>query len=152
MTPPLGFKARVGSLICTGRGVPDRVPEIHLLYDTFAGVYGQHTSQLLSHMPVSAEVGCWTERKTYYLPVRCTNHSATATGIIDDNNLLLGKIITQECIPVGCVPPALYHTWGSLSRGVSVQGGLCPGGSLFRDTPTPQGTLDQAARPCEQNE
>ena len=53
----------------------------------------------------------------------------------------------QECIPVGCVPPARYRTvgvpiWGvcvrgSVSRGVSVQGslcpgGLCPGGSLSR--------------------
>ena len=56
----------------------------------------------------------------------------------------------QECIPVGCVPPALYRRGGvfvqggSLSRGVSVRGervcpgslskgGLCPGGgSLSR--------------------
>ena len=30
----------------------------------------------------------------------------------------------QECIPVGCVPPALYRTAG----GVFLQGGLCPGG------------------------
>ena len=30
-------------------------------------------------------------------------------------------------IPVGCVPPALYRTGGSLSRGL-FQGGLCPGG------------------------
>ena len=39
----------------------------------------------------------------------------------------------QECIPVGCVPPARYHTGGSLSggvcvQGVCVQGSLCPGG------------------------
>ena len=36
--------------------------------------------------------------------------------------------LTQECIPVGCVPSACYRTWGglgpggSLSRGVSVWG------------------------------
>ena len=35
----------------------------------------------------------------------------------------------QECIPVGCVPPAVYCTWGSLSRGVPVHGGLCLWGS-----------------------
>ena len=28
----------------------------------------------------------------------------------------------QECIPVGCVPPALYRTEGSLSGGASVRG------------------------------
>ena len=40
----------------------------------------------------------------------------------------------QECIPVGCVPPALYRTGGlcpggGLSKG-SLSGGLCQGGSL----------------------
>ena len=44
--------------------------------------------------------------------------------------------IKQECIPVGCVLPVLYHTGeGPLSgrvcvRGVYVQGGLCRGDSL----------------------
>ena len=51
--------------------------------------------------------------------------------------------IIQECIPVGCEPPAAVATTrcqyqgdlssGGLSpRGASVQGGLCPGGSLYR--------------------
>ena len=39
-------------------------------------------------------------------------------------------MVKQECIPVGCVPPVLYHTGGvsvqgqCLSGGVSVQGFL----------------------------
>ena len=37
----------------------------------------------------------------------------------------------QECIPVGCVPPARYRTGGSLSGG-SLSEGLCPGESLSR--------------------
>ena len=32
----------------------------------------------------------------------------------------------QECIPVRCVPAALYRTAGLCPGGVSVQGGLCP--------------------------
>ena len=50
-----------------------------------------------------------------------------------------------ECIPVGCVPPALYgegasvRGGGVLSRGVSVQGtgGLCPAGVFVRETLSP---------------
>ena len=46
---PLGFKARVGSLIQTlWRRTWYTFPEIHLWYDTSAGVYGQHSSQSLS--------------------------------------------------------------------------------------------------------
>ena len=48
-----------------------------------------------------------------------------------NNNTTLGvsdRVYQQECIPVGCVPPVLYHTegrgvslsWGSLSGGISV--------------------------------
>ena len=49
----------------------------------------------------------------------------------------------QECIPVGCVSPALYRTGGSLSgkfsvQGVLVQMGLCQGDHS-------EGTWDQAA-------
>ena len=45
----LGFKARVGSLICTWwRLTWYMFPEIHLWCGTFAGVYGQHSSQSLS--------------------------------------------------------------------------------------------------------
>ena len=62
--------------------------------------------------------------------------------VLSDNMSQLHK---QECIPVGYLPSALYHTGGSLSggsfcpgglcrggssRGVSVQGGLCPGTSI----------------------
>ena len=48
--------------------------------------------------------------------------------------------LQQECIPVGCIPPARYRTGGlcprgSLSRGVSVQVGSCPGGLPDRDLP-----------------
>ena len=48
--------------------------------------------------------------------------------------------MSQECIPVRYVPPALYCTRGSVwwvsVRGVSLEGGLCPGGSLCQgDTP-----------------
>ena len=39
----------------------------------------------------------------------------------------------QECIPVGCVPPARYHTGvsggGGGGRVSSLSGGLCPRGS-----------------------
>ena len=38
----------------------------------------------------------------------------------------------QECIPVRCVPAALYRTAGLCPGGVSVQGGLCPRGSLSK--------------------
>ena len=53
----------------------------------------------------------------------------------------------RECIPVGCLLPALYHTGGgslcpgrSLARGVSVQGGsmsegVSVRGTLSRQTP-----------------
>ena len=52
------------------------------------------------------------------------------------------KYQQQECIPVGCVPPARYRTGGLCpGGGVSVRvGGLCPGGLPDRDP-----------LPCEQN-
>ena len=37
----------------------------------------------------------------------------------------------QECIPIGCVPPAIYRTWGSVQEEFLEQGGLCPGGSVL---------------------
>ena len=47
------------------------------------------------------------------------------------------KISQQECITVGCVPSAAVavrwwgvYLGGSLARGVSVQGGVCPEGSV----------------------
>ena len=53
----------------------------------------------------------------------------------------------QECIPVGCVSPALYCTGGSLSRGLSVQGfsvqgTLCPGDPLHREPWKEHGTKE----------
>ena len=46
---PLGFKARVGSLIWTlRRHTWYTFPEIHLWCDTSASIYGQHSSQSLS--------------------------------------------------------------------------------------------------------
>ena len=37
------------------------------------------------------------------------------------------NIEKQECLPVGCVPPFLYHVGRSPVQGeVSVQGDLCP--------------------------
>ena len=63
--------------------------------------------------------------------------------------------VKQECIPVGCVPPALYRTGGgSLSKGVSVQEegstqgglcrgrGICPGGCLCHGDPPPCGQIN----------
>ena len=66
--------------------------------------------------------------------------------------------VKQECIPVGCVPPACYRTGGglcpgrvSVGMGVSVQGGSLSGGGgvsvwwrgvSLSETPLP---------PCEQN-
>ena len=44
------------------------------------------------------------------------------------------KMQKQECIPVGCVPPACWlSAWGCLPGGcvclgLSAQGGVCPGG------------------------
>ena len=43
----------------------------------------------------------------------------------------------QECIPVGCVPSALYRT-GGLCPGGFCPGGLCPGGVSVRETPSPR--------------
>ena len=46
------------------------------------------------------------------------------------------RSIKQECIPVGCVPPAHWpyprgvSSWGCLSRGGCLLGGVCPGGGL----------------------
>ena len=56
--------------------------------------------------------------------------------------------LQQECIPLECVPSALYHMGGSRSRGfllfehggISVQGDLCQG-----DPPPPVDRQD----PCE---
>ena len=52
MTSPLGFKARVGSLIHTWwRHMCYTFLEIYLWCDTFAGIYGQHSCQSISpHM------------------------------------------------------------------------------------------------------
>ena len=57
---PLDFKARVGSLICTWqRYTWYRFPEIQPWCNTYWPLHGQHGSQLLPRMHVSAEVGCW---------------------------------------------------------------------------------------------
>ena len=52
---PLGFKARVGSLICTWqRCICYTFPEIHLWCDTFQPLGNQHGSQAdLFHIPVT---------------------------------------------------------------------------------------------------
>ena len=42
--------------------------------------------------------------------------------------------VKQECIPVGCVPPALYRTGGG--------GGLCQRGSLSSRKALPKGVSD----------
>ena len=71
----------------------------------------------------------------------------------------------QACIPVGCIPPALYHTGrglcprslcpgGLCPGGVSVEGSLCPGGSLSggslsgRPTPTGDRRMPVKILPC----
>ena len=57
---PLGFKARVGNLICTfwQRYTWYTFPNIHLWCDTFPSVYDQHSSQSLSP---HACLGCGTQ-------------------------------------------------------------------------------------------
>ena len=46
--------------------------------------------------------------------------------------ILQHKDMKQECIPVGCVPPAPYRSAGGgcLCPGGSLSGGLCPGRGL----------------------
>ena len=84
-------------------------------------------------------------------PLPPRNGISTRNFLIASMDLGVASKFTleQECIPVECILPAHYHGrgWslcrmglcsgvslssGSLSRGVSVQGGLCPGGSLSR--------------------
>ena len=48
------------------------------------------------------------------------------------------KFTQQECIPVGCVPPALYHT----VRDVSLQEGFC----LWSHVPSGEISLTQTPR------
>ena len=47
----------------------------------------------------------------------------------------------QECIPVRCVPAALYRTGGLCPGRVSVQGDLCPRGGLCPGGVSVQGGL-----------
>ena len=47
----------------------------------------------------------------------------------------------QECIPVRCVPAALYRTRGLCPGRVSVQGDLCPRGGLCPGGVSVQGGL-----------
>ena len=59
------------------------------------------------------------------------NKSALFDGMVNCClvlNTLTQNMDEQECIPVGCVPPVLYRTGGSLCPG----GGLYPGGSMSR--------------------
>ena len=57
-------------------------------------------------------------------------------GLPDFDRIWCGKCSKQECIPVGCVSPALYR-----KGGLCPQGGLCPGwvcpwvGLCLRDPP-----------------
>ena len=92
---------------------------------------------------------------------KCTDGIGTVT--------VFRYIWQQECIPVGCVPSALYHTEGlcpgnlcprgSLSRGVSVQqvsvqgclcpAGLCPGSLCQGYLRKEHGTRDRDREPLE---
>ena len=40
----------------------------------------------------------------------------------------------QECIQVGCVPPARYRILGLCLGGLCLERGLCPGGSPWTET------------------
>ena len=53
----------------------------------------------------------------------------TNINTVENNWTLALKTDEQECIPVGCVPPA---DWPSRGRGVSAQGGCLAGGCLPR--------------------
>ena len=55
---------------------------------------------------------------------------------------MLLKFMKQECMPVGCVPPALYRTAGSLS----VQGVFCPWGSLSGRPSPPVDRMTDASK------
>ena len=82
---PLGFKARVGSLIRTWqRCTWYTFLETHLWCNTYQPLSDQHGSWSLSHMHVSAEVGCGTWSLVYiYNQHRC--FSATFKGLFTPN-------------------------------------------------------------------
>ena len=71
----LDFKVRLGSLLCTcQRHMWYTFPEIHLWCNTFAGVYGQHSSRSLSpHACFSRGRLSGFKLQTSYIAVRHTN-------------------------------------------------------------------------------
>ena len=98
----------------------------------------------------SPSVSLVRDRSIY---LKCTDGIGTVT--------VFRYIWQQECIPVGCVPPPLYHTEGLCqeglcSRGVSVQGclcpaGLCPGSLCQGDLRKEHGTRDRDRNPPGRN-
>ena len=67
----------------------------------------------------------------------------------DQATILSGKLTKQECIPVGCVPPAAVVAITRAGKGTawtvkSLSGGLCPSFSVT-ETYNP-------LTPCEQND
>ena len=59
------------------------------------------------------------------------------------NRVSLKKTFKQECIPVGCVPPAHYRGGGSFVRGVSLTETPLDRDSLDRDPPGQETSLDR---------
>ena len=108
----------------------------------------------------------------YFLLIRTPLHSYqnTEAFCVTPHSKLKGQpkvMCKQECIPVGCVPStAVAVSWmGGVSarrvsdQGVSVQGGVCPGGCLPGGV-CPEGWLPREVclggvwktPPCEQND
>ena len=77
-----GFhKPEWAALLTLGRGIyVITFPKIHLWYDTFASIYGLHSSQFPTCMFQQRWVA-GLEWETSCLEVRCANHSVTATGL-----------------------------------------------------------------------
>ena len=73
-------------------------------------------------------------------------HSVTSINN-EIGSLIVQNNQTQECIPVGCIPPASVAVsggWGCLPGDVS-PGGVCPGGVCLGGClphPTPRGQTD----------
>ena len=65
--------------------------------------------------------------------------------------LLTRRSYQQECIPIGCVPPALYCTGGLCPGGLCPEG-LCPGGVSFRGVVSVSDDSPLDRDPREQND
>ena len=125
---------------------------------------------------------------SYYPSCNCCYGQLVKSALVSATSRSFKKILfhvnshqKQECIPVGCVPPACWtylsmHCWVGctcsrgctcpggvpapgggtcprvyLPRGCTCPGGTCPGGYLPRGLPAQAGTYP-GTPPCEQND